>query len=57
MKAKPKVIVVIFVSLILCFSTAAWGRSMVTGKVLDAQSGAPIEGAAFWQVAPYIKVG
>ena len=46
MKVKQKVSVVILVSLILCLSSSAWGRSIVTGQVVDAQTGEPIEGAA-----------
>jgi len=52
MKINPNVVVVIFVSLILCFPTSAWGRSMVTCEVVDAQTKDPIEGAAvyiYWE--------
>lgn len=52
MRIRLKGSFIIFVSLILCLSAPAWGRSMVTGKVVDAQTGDPIEGAAvyiYWE--------
>ena len=52
MRIKLKGGFIIFVALILCLSGSAWGRSMVTGKVVDEQNGAPIEGAAvyiYWE--------
>ena len=43
---------VIFSLVIMCFLTIsltpAFGRSMITGKVVDAVSGEPIEGAAVY---------
>lgn len=36
------------VALTLCLSATAWGRSLVTGKVVDAQTGDPIEGAVIY---------
>jgi hypothetical protein len=38
--------IIIFVSFMLCASTLAWGRSIISGKVVDAQTDEPIKGAA-----------
>lgn len=48
MRIKLKGGFIIFVAFTLCLSATSWGRSMVTGKVVDAKTGDPIEGAAIY---------
>ena len=39
---------VILITILLVFSTPACGRSIITGQVVDAETGKPIEGAAVY---------
>lgn len=48
MRLKRTIGVIIFASIILSLSAPVWGRSMVTGKVVDVQSGQPIAEAAVY---------
>ena len=46
MNAKLSVSSLILICILLIISTSVWGRSIITGQVVDAETGKPIEKAA-----------
>ncbi|MFH1672417.1 MAG: carboxypeptidase-like regulatory domain-containing protein [Pseudomonadota bacterium] len=46
MSTKLSVTSLILICILLILSTSAWGRSIITGQVVDAETGKPIKGAA-----------
>lgn len=46
MNAKLSVSSLILICILLIMSTSVWGRSIITGQVVDAETGKPIEKAA-----------
>ena len=48
MSAKLSIYSLTLICILLILSTSVWGRSIITGQVVDAETGKPIEGAAIY---------